>query len=88
MQSEAFQAILNRLEEIEEKASSSEPSPDNVWIDNQEFCQLLKISPRTAQNYRDLGLISYSQPGAKVYYKLSDVHRMLENHYKPAFNLR
>ena len=88
LQSEAFKTLLKRLEEIEKKALDSEPDPKNVWLDNQEFCQLLKISKRTAQNYRDKGLVPFSQMEAKVYYRLSDVHRMLENHYKPAFKLR
>lgn len=85
MQSEAFQAILKRLEEIEQKALENEPDPQNVWLDNQEFCQLLKISKRTAQSYRDQGLVSFSQIGSKVYYRLSDVHKLLNDHKRQAF---
>ena len=85
LQSEAFKTILDRLEEIEKKALDSEPDPNNVWLDNQEFCLLLKISKRTAQNYRDKGLVPFSQVESKVYYKLADVYQMLEKHYKPAF---
>lgn len=82
IQSEVFQAILKRLEEIEKKASEKEPNPDNVWLDNQEFCQLLKISKRTAQTYRDRGIVAFSQVESKVYYRLSDIHQMLEKNHK------
>ncbi len=85
MQSEAFQAILEKLAEIEKKAADNSPAPETVWLDNQEFCQLLKISKRTSQNYRDQGLVSFSQVGSKVYYRLSDVHEMLEKHTRQAF---
>lgn len=84
MQSEVFQSLLKRLDEIEKKASDKTPSPEDVWLDNQEFCQLLKISKRTAQNYRDSGLVGFSQVGKKVHYCLADVHKMLEEHYIPA----
>lgn len=85
IQSEVFQAILKRLEEIEKKASEKEPDPENVWLDNQEFCQLLKISKRTAQTYRDRGVVSFSQVESKVYYRLSDIHQMLETHKRQAY---
>ncbi|MBL4587465.1 MAG: helix-turn-helix domain-containing protein [Flavobacteriales bacterium] len=85
IQSEAFQSIIDKLDEIEKKAIESSPDPENVWLDNQEFCQLLKISKRTAQNYRDNGIVPFSQMASKVYYRLSDVHAMLEKHHRPAF---
>jgi len=83
---DVLQNIQKKLEAIEKASSEKGQDPALTWIDNQEFCQLLKISPRTAQNMRDSGRISFSQPGgSRVYYKLSDVHQMLESHYKPAF---
>jgi len=41
-----------------QKFSSSER-----WLDNQEVMQILKVSPRTLQNYRDEGVLSFSQFG-------------------------
>ncbi|MBS0645866.1 MAG: helix-turn-helix domain-containing protein, partial [Verrucomicrobia bacterium] len=55
------------------------------WLDNQELMLMLKISKRTAQHYRDSGLISFSQVGNKIYYKLSDVEELLKAHYNKAF---
>jgi hypothetical protein len=85
MQSEAYQQLLQKLEDINIRLNAKEKQPKEVWLDNQEFLQLLKISKRTAQHYRDTGLISFSQIGSKIYYKLSDVEEMLKTHYNKAF---
>jgi len=43
------------------------------WLDNQDVCQMLNISPRTLQTLRDNGTLAYSQINRKVYYKPEDV---------------
>ena len=43
------------------------------WLDNQDVCQILNISPRTLQTLRDNGTLAYSQINRKVYYKPEDV---------------
>ena len=47
------------------------------WLDNQDVCQILNISPRTLQTLRDNGTLAYSQINRKVYYKPKDVERIL-----------
>ncbi len=47
------------------------------WLDNQDVCQILNISPRTLQTLRDNGTLAYSQINRKVYYKPEDVKRIL-----------
>jgi hypothetical protein len=44
---------------------------------------MLDISVRTAQNMRDNRVVSYSQLGNKIYYKLTDVLVLLEANKKP-----
>jgi len=48
----------------------------------------LKISKRTAQTWRDEGKISFSQVGNKIYYKLSDVEKLMQENYNKAFKGR
>ena len=43
------------------------------WLDNQDVCQILNISPRTLQTLRDNGTLAFSQINHKVYYKPEDV---------------
>ena len=47
------------------------------WLDNQDVCQMLNISPRTLQTLRDNRTLAYSQINRKVYYKPEDVERIL-----------
>ena len=47
------------------------------WLDNQDVCQMLNISPRTLQTFRDNGTLAYSQINRKVYYKPEDVKGIL-----------
>jgi predicted site-specific integrase-resolvase len=43
---------------------------------------LMGISGRTAQQWRDDGLIQFSQIGNKLYYRMSDINRFLDNNLK------
>ena len=45
--------------------------------DNQEVCLLLGFSKRTLQYYRSSGRLAYSQIGSKIYYKSSDIERII-----------
>ncbi len=85
IQSEAFQELIGKLDAINYRLSSKEKEPKEQWLDNQEFMQKMKISKRTAQHYRDTGIISFSQIGSKIYYKLADVEQLLKKHYNKAF---
>lgn len=48
------------------------------WLDSQDVCQLLNISLRTLQSYRDKGILAYSMIGHKCYYKVNDIHLFIE----------
>ena len=88
IETKAFDEIIQRLNKIE-NAIESDPSSEGVsekWISNKEACKLLMISSRTMQSYRDLGKISYSQIGNKIYYKASDLQDYLERHYIKSFD--
>ena len=47
------------------------------WLDNQDVCQILNISPRTLQTLRQNGTLAYSQIEHKTYYKPEDVESIL-----------
>ena len=47
------------------------------WLDNQDVCQILNISPRTLQTLRQNGTLAYSQIEHKVYYKPEDDERII-----------
>ena len=47
------------------------------WMDNQDVCRMLNISPRTLQTLRDNGTLAYSQINHKTYYRPEDVQRVV-----------
>ena len=47
------------------------------WMDNQDVCRMLNISPRTLQTLRDRRLIGYSQINRRFYYKPEEVKRLI-----------
>ncbi|MFZ4464976.1 MAG: helix-turn-helix domain-containing protein [Bacteroidales bacterium] len=85
LSSDQYQAILNKIEEINIRIQTAHAAPGESFVDNQQFLQLMQVSKRTAQTWRDEGKISFSQVGAKIYYKLSDIETMLKEHYKKSF---
>ena len=83
------QEIKKRLDDISfELKNKQRTEPDQIWYDNQEFLQLMNISKRTAQTWRDEGIISFSQVGSKIYYRMSDVQKLLDSNYNQAFKKR
>lgn len=47
------------------------------WMDNQEACALLGITPRTLQGLRENGTLAYSQISHKIYYRPEDLQKVL-----------
>ena len=72
--SEKFDRFVNRVEEI---CRQSGDKGMGEWLDNQDVCRMLNISPRTLQTLRDNGRLAYSRINYKIYYKPQDVRRLL-----------
>ena len=69
-----FSRFTERVDALLEKQGGKSL---NRWMDNQEVCQQLRISPRTLQTLRDNGTLAYSQIGHKIFYKPEDVQRIV-----------
>ena len=80
-QKEAFEEMAAKFsrfsDRVNELLAKQGGKSLNRWMDNQEVCQQLNISPRTLQDYRNNGIIAYYQLGGKILYKESDIERML-----------
>ncbi len=79
-----YQDILAKIEAINTSIIKNK-EPKDSFLDNQEFLQLMNVSKRTAQTWRDEGIVSFSQVGGKIYYRMFDVQKLLDSNYKPAF---
>ena len=70
----SFNSFVTKMKEM---ASRGNGKRLGEWLDNQDVCQMLNISPRTLQTLRDNGTLAYSQINHKVYYKPEDVESIL-----------
>jgi hypothetical protein len=82
---EEVQDIKLRLDDIALTLKQKQRTePDQIWYDNQEFLQIMNISKRTAAYWRTENVITYSQVGNKIYYRLSDIMDLLQKSTIPA----
>jgi len=85
---ERIEDILKRLDEqmtfvVAKMKLNEKIDPEDVFFDNQEFMKLMNISKRTAQEWRNKKIIEFSQVGNKIYYRLSDIQKLLNDNYNP-----
>ena len=80
LESQAFKDLMEKVNTIAKFVVNYQPQEINEeesWVDSYEFCTFLKISERTLQRLRTIGLISYSIISGKTYYTIAEVKRML-----------
>ena len=83
---ERIENILKRLDEqitfvVAKMKMNEKFDPEDVFFDNGEFMKLMNISKRTAQEWRNKKIIEFSQVGNKIYYRLSDIKKLLNDNY-------
>ena len=66
-------------EKVERLCREHEDLGEREWLDSDDVCRLLCVSPRTLQTMRDKGLIACSQIGKKFYYRREDVESLVTN---------
>ena len=80
---ESLTKIEARLMELTKSINNKRNCFQKEIIDNDEFQQLFNVSQGTAENWRKQGIIGYFQIKSKIYYKVKDVERLIEEHYIP-----
>ncbi len=83
--SEQYNNLVSRLDQLKISLESNQKPSQETFLDNQEFIQLMNISKRTAQTWRDDGVVSFSQIGSKIYYRMKDVELLLDKNYNKSF---
>lgn len=77
----AFDMLLTGVKALEDRVRTlAEKGGDRrlaEWIDTEDVCRMLSITPKTLQAMRDRHGIAYSQIGRKFYYRPEDVERLL-----------
>ena len=66
--------LLNEIKQIIKPGQGQ----SKQWLKSVEVRKLLNISPGALQNLRINGTLRYSKIGGMMYYKLEDIHKLLE----------
>ena len=78
---EQFQKLLSKINSHYMKFANQNEFEDDPIIENARLLELLNISAKTAQNWRDSKIISFSQVNGKIFYRKSDIIEMLNNYH-------
>lgn len=73
-----IEADLTELKEL--LRVKSEGEINSQWIESVQVPDLLGISRKTWQTYRDKRLLKFSQIGSKIYVKRADLEEFMESH--------
>ena len=77
--------ILNKPNEANVKLSAiGSGNLTSHWIDITGTCEILKVSSRTLQSYRDESKIGFSQIGSKIWFKFEEIESFRDRHYVSA----
>ena len=81
VEARTFEAMMTRFESfaarVESLCSENGEKTLKQWLDGQEVCEILGISPRTLQTFRDSGKIPYTRIEHKMYYRPQDVEQLI-----------
>ena len=80
---ELISGIREMTKRLKEVAETHRPLfGGESYRTGREVCERLFISPRTLQDYRDKGIIPYTQIAGKILYRLSDINLLLKENYR------
>ena len=75
-----FEALDELSNAIQQALKSRTPHLNGEkYLTNREVCQLLRISSRTLQNWRDTGKIKFIRLQGKILYRDSEVCKLSMN---------
>lgn len=71
----------------EANSASCEVARWKPFYTNQEIMEMLDVDPKTLRNYRNEGLLGFTQQGSKYYYSAEDIQAFMKNGYHEAYNI-
>ncbi|MBK5719524.1 helix-turn-helix domain-containing protein [Dysgonomonas sp. Marseille-P4677] len=84
---ELLQTLKDALPYIEYIMKTHKPLFDGErYLTSEELCNILKISRRSLQDYRNNGILPFIQLPGKVLFRESDIKKVLEERFRPSYN--
>ena len=81
-----FEKLLSKIDSHFATFANNIEFADDPIIDNFRFIELMGISTKTAQSWRDLNLISYTKIQGKIYYRKSDIVDLMNRYHVKSSN--
>lgn len=82
IEKKVFELLLSRIQDlsagVERLCDKNDGQAMNVWLDSEDACRRMRISPRKLQHLRDTHRIGCSQVNRKFYYREDDIRRFME----------
>ena len=83
-----FSSLENLSKKVEKIRDNRKLSLDGeCYYTDKELAVILKVSRRSLQDYRNNGILPYTQIGGRILYRASDIERTLTDGYKEAYRL-
>ena len=77
-----WEGVKCDLQELKELVrAKSDEELNSQWIESTQARQLLGVSQKTWQTYRDRRIIPFTQVGRKIYVKRGDLNKFMQDHY-------
>ena len=64
---------------MEIRAIAEECTINSEWVENGELAEILGLSKRQLQGYRERGVLGFSTIGRKIYYRRAEVEKLIKN---------
>lgn len=81
---ENYKKAFKQLDELTKVIKDSNMKIDDPFVSNGKFMKLMDISSRTSQVWRNEKKIGYSQISGKIFYRKSDIEKLLNDNYHKA----
>ena len=76
-----FDKLLAKIDAQYARFTNQIVFADDPIIENSRFIELMGISTKTAQTWRDQGVVSYTKVQGKIFYRKSDIVELLNKYH-------
>ena len=76
-----YEQLLGSIKKAatEIRAIAEECSINSDWVENGELAEIIGLSKRQLQGYRERGVLGFSTIGRKIYYRRDEVEGLIKN---------
>ena len=75
-----YEQLLNSVKKTvaDIRTIAEECTINSEWVENSELAEILGLSKRQLQGYRERGVLGFSTIGRKIYYRRAEMEKLIE----------